>query len=387
MLQNTQLRFLVLAVMCLLCALETKGAENTLVKKLDAIFAPLADGKSPGAAVLVRKGSQTIYEQGYGLRDLRTNVKIDAMTNFRLASCSKQFTAMAIMLLVHDGKLRYDESLTEIFPDFPAYGKTITVRHLLNHTSGLRDYEDLMEEVEKKNGPVWNIERQIHDREVFDLLKKETSGIFPAGTKWAYSNSGYVMLGVIVAKISGKPYREFLHERIFSPLKMNHTLAYQKGTNEIPNRAYGHTKKEKSFEETDQSSTSATLGDGGIYSNTEDLAKWDDALRNHTLLTTAEIGPALTPVKIPGDATPILPDDATDIMRKQAAIQYGFGWFLDPYKGHQRMWHYGDTLGFHTYIVRFPTDDLTIVVLCNRTDLNPESLALQVADTFLNDKN
>ena len=121
-----------------------QSSEITAGKKIDAIFSPLGSPDAPGFAVLVRKDGQTIFERGYGVRDLRLKAKIDANTNFRLASFTKQFTAMAIMLLVHDGKLRYDETLTEIFPGFPAYGKTITVRNLLNHTSGLPDYEDLM---------------------------------------------------------------------------------------------------------------------------------------------------------------------------------------------------------------------------------------------------
>src|SRR5260221_7557970 len=120
-------------------------ADDATMSKLDALFAPLANGKSPGFAVLVRNSGRTVFERGYGVRDLRTLTRIDANTNFRLASCTKQFTAMAIMLLVHDGKLRYDDKLARVFPDFPAYGRNVTIRHLLTHTSGLPDYEDLME--------------------------------------------------------------------------------------------------------------------------------------------------------------------------------------------------------------------------------------------------
>src|SRR5205807_4556954 len=133
-------------------------------------------------------------------------------------------------------------------------------------------YEDLMDQMEKTKGPIWSPEEQIHEAEVLKLLEKESHGRFAPGTKWEYSNSGYVVLGLIVAKVSGKPFGEFLHDRIFAPLKMNHTLVFEKGKNEVANRAYGHAKKENVFVETDQSSTSATQGDGGIYSNLEDLA-------------------------------------------------------------------------------------------------------------------
>ena len=224
-------------------------------------------------------------------------------TNFRLASCTKQFTAMAIMLLVHDGKLRYDETLTEIFPDFPRYGKTIAVRNLLNHTSGLPDYEDLMDAAEKAKGPIWSPEKQIQDAEVFELLKKETNGKFAPATSWAYSNSGYVVLGLIVAKVSGKSYGEFLRARIFAPLKMNHTIVFQKAKNEVANRAFGHSKEGAALKETDQSSTSATLGDGGVIER----------------------------------------------------VTEGHG--------------------------------LTVIILCNRTDFEPEKLALQVADVMINEQN
>ena len=352
-------------------------------QKLDAIFSPLVGANSPGFAVLIRKNGQTVFQRGYGVREFGKPAKIDAQTNFRLASCSKQFTAMSIMLLVHDGKLRYDETLAEIFPDFPVYGKSITIRNLLNHTSGLLDYENLMEAFEKQNGKRWSDKNQIQDSEVFDLLKHADKTEFAPGTKWSYSNSGYVMLGLVVAKASGKSFPDFLKERIFSPLKMERTLAFVKGKNQIANRAFGNSKINSEWTETDQSSTSATLGDGGIYSNVQDLAKWDAALANHTLLSEAEMQPALTPFKISGAAQIVLPDDATNAMKNNPSVEYGFGWFLDPYQNHRRMWHYGDTQGFHTYIARFLDDDLAIIVLCNRTDVSPETLALKVADLFL----
>jgi CubicO group peptidase (beta-lactamase class C family) len=372
-------------VVLLLLGMGTKAQETAVDEKIGAIFSGVTTADTPGAAVLVRKQGQIIFERGYGVRDLRTKVKIGASTNFRLASFTKQFTAMAIMLLVHDGRLRYDETLAELFPDFPAYGKSITIRNLLNHTSGLPDYEDLMDAAEKARGPLWSPEKQIQDAEVLELLKKEKNEKFAPGTGWSYSNSGYVVLGIIVAKGSGKSYGDFLQERIFAPLKMNHTVVCQKGGNKVANRAFGHTKESSAFKETDQSSTSATLGDGGIYSNLEDLARWDDALRNHTLLSEREMQPALTPVKLndgSGPHWPLEPND--DNLQPGKPVSYGFGWFLDPYQGHPRTWHTGTTMGFRTVIERFPEGDgLTVIILCNRTDLDPEKLALQIAEYYL----
>src|SRR5437660_299720 len=291
--------------------LPAQSSETSIDKKIDAVFSGVTSPDAPGLAALVRKNSRTVFERAYGVRDLRTKAKIDAHTNFRLASFTKQFTAMAIMLLVHDGKLRYDETLPEIFPDFPAFGKTISIHNMLNHTSGLPDYEDLMDAAEKSKGTIWTPEKQIQDAEVLELLKKETNGKFAPGTSWSYSNSGYVVLGLIVAKVSGHTYGEFLQTRIFAPLKMNHTIAFQKGKNEAVNRAFGHSKEGDAFKETDQSATSATFGDGGIYSNLEDLTKWDDALRNHALLSEKEFQPALTPAKLADGSRPHCPKDTT----------------------------------------------------------------------------
>ena len=347
---------------------------------LDTVFAPLIHGKSPGMAVLVRKDGRTVFERGYGIRDLRTFAAIDAKTNFRLASFTKQFTAMAAMLLVHDGKLRYDVRLTEIFPDFPDYGRAITVRHLLTHTSGLPDYEDLMDAA----GNRWSAARQIQDDEVLGLLKSRAKPKFEPGTSWAYSNSGYVLLGLVVAKASGVPFGQFLTERIFTPLRMSRTIAYEQGKSKVPKRAFGHSRKGEAWVETDQSSTSATLGDGGVYSNLDDLARWDAALEQHSLLSAAEMDAAFTPVRLTDGTQPRWPaKPGEDNLDPGKPVSYGFGWFLDTYEGRARTWHSGTTTGFRTVIQRFPAERLTVIVLCNRTDLDASKLALQAADLFL----
>jgi CubicO group peptidase (beta-lactamase class C family) len=342
--------------------------------QIDAIFSPLKSSSAPGAAVLVVSDGRSVFRRGYGVTDLRTRQSIDSQTNFRLASFTKQFTATCIMLLARDGKLRYADHLTDFFPEFPAYGRPITVRNLLNHTSGLPDYEEILMK-QYSDEPTEKIP-QILDAGVLKLLEQQSTGMFSAGTKWEYSNSGYAVLAMIVEKVSGKPFGQFLHDRIFAPLKMTNTLAYENGKNEVPHRAYGHTKEKDAWQETDQSPTSAVLGDGGIYSSLDDLAKWDRALRDHTLLSAAEMRPALTPVQ-PTDGSPKL---------KNQAISYGFGWFLDPYKGHRRRSHDGSTIGFRSTIQRFPDDRLTVIVLANRADLNPSELALKVADLYLGNK-
>jgi CubicO group peptidase (beta-lactamase class C family) len=181
------------------------------------------------------------------------------------------------------------------------------------------------------------------------------------------------------------PYREFLQRRIFAPLKMNRTVVYEKGKNTINRRAFGHSKETDKLVETDQSATSATLGDGGVYSNVADLAKWDEGLANHTLLSEKEMQPALTPVELADGSKPHWPRNP-QASGDPPAVLYGFGWFLDSYQGHARNYHDGGTQGFRTTIQRFPEDHLTIVILSNRTDINPNELSLKVAGPLLGTK-
>src|SRR6185437_9995024 len=355
------------------------AAQSPTAKQIDAIFSGLTSAHEPGLAVVVRQDGRTAFIRGYGSRDLRSGLPIDERTNFRLASFTKQFTAMAVMLLVHDGKLNYDTRLTDIFPNFPAYGRTIAIRNLLNHTSGLAAYEDLMDK--KYAGRSWEEIPQISDAGVLALMEQQTGTKFPPGTKWEYSNGGYCVLAMAVEKIAGVPFAKFLHQRIFVPLKMENTVAHVYGKDHVANRAYGYTNDAGVWLETDQSPTSATLGDGGIYSSLDDLIKWDDALRNHTLLSAAEMRPAVTPE----NSAAVLPENVEDLPKAagQKPLAYGFGWFLDPYRSHARMWHYGSSIGFHTVIQRFPADNLTIIILSNRSDLDLSALSLEVADLYL----
>lgn len=367
-------------IACLLAPLGTVLASSEpSAQQIDAIFAAVTSPSAPGFAVLVRKGGRTVFEHGYGLRDLRSELPIDESTDFRLASFTKQFTAMAVMLLVHDGKLRYDEYLSDVFPDFPAYGKAITIREILNHTSGLVAYEDLMDKQYAGKSP--EEIPQIHDAGVLALMEQQTGTKFPPGTRWEYSNAGYCVLAMAVEKISGMTFGDFLRRRIFEPLGMSRTLAFEYGKNTVSERAYGYTNDAGVWLETDQSPTSATLGDGGVYTNLEDLGKWDDALRNHTLLSAAEFQPAITPA-LPPETTARAGAMKSLTDADGRPVSYGFGWFLNPYRGHARMWHTGGTIGFRTVIERFTSDDLTIIILSNRADLDTAALARRVADVY-----
>ncbi len=363
------------AALVLLAAADSDGAR--LAKVLEG---RRVAGNEPGLAVLVRRDGRNLLELGHGVRELRARAPIDARTGFRLASVTKQLTAAAIVLLVRDGRLRYDEALAEALPGFPDYGRAVTIRHLLTHTGGLPDYEELMDRAEAAGAPRWTSGRQIQDDEVLGLLEKETRGRFAPGSRWAYSNSGYVVLGLVAARADGRRFGDVLRARIFEPLGMTRTLAYERGRNEVAERAYGHAKDASGLREADQSPTSATLGDGGVYSCLEDLAKWLDALRTNALLTPDEMKLVETPVRLADGKAPSWPNEpGGDNLFPGRPVAYGFGWFLDPWRGRRRAWHYGETMGFRSNVQRFTADGLSVVLLANRDDLDLAALASELA--------
>ncbi|MCH1907888.1 beta-lactamase family protein [Stenotrophomonas sp. Y6] len=309
------------------------------------------DGRVPGAAVLVLKDGQPVFRRGYGLAVLEDGTPVSPATNFRLASVSKQFTAAAILLLAEDGALSIDDPLKRWLPELPAVADAMTLRQLLSHSSGLLDYEDLMDPADT---------RQVHDIDVLHLLQKENRTYFAPGSSYRYSNSGYALLALVVGKASGSDFASFLRQRIFLPLGMTATFAHQDGVDEVPERAYGYSQIDGHWQRTDQSTTSAVLGDGGIYSSIDDLAKWDAALYDERLLRRASLQQAFSAAT----ATPE-PD----------VPHYGFGWRING----DALWHSGESIGFRNVIVRYPKQKLTVVVLSNRNDPEPYALALQIA--------
>ena len=309
------------------------------------------DGRVPGAAVLVLKDGQPVFRRGYGLAVVEDGTPVSPATNFRLASVSKQFTAAAILLLAEDGRLSIDDPLKKWLPGLPAVADAMTLRQLLSHTSGLLDYEDLMDPADT---------RQVHDIDVLHLLQKENRTYFAPGSSYRYSNSGYALLALVVGKASGSDFASFLRQRIFLPLGMTATFAHQDGVDEVPERAYGYSQIDGHWQRTDQSTTSAVLGDGGIYSSIDDLARWDAALYDERLLRRASLQQAFSAAT----ATPE-PD----------VPHYGFGWRING----DALWHSGESIGFRNVIVRYPKQKLTVVVLSNRNDPEPYALALQIA--------
>jgi len=329
-------------------------------KKIDEIFAGYNNPALPGAAVMVIKDGKINIQKGYGLANVESDIPINASTNFRLASITKQFTAMSILLLIEKGEINFNTTLKEIFPDFPVFGSIINIKHLLQHTSGLIDYEDLIHD---------SVTIQLKDKDVLDLIMLTDSTYFEPGSKHKYSNSGYALLALTVEKFSGKPFRDFLYDNIFKPLEMENTIAFENNINEVSNRAYGYTITENGVDLTDQSITSAVLGDGGIYSSLNDLYLWDQSLYTETLI----------------DKKYLQESWISGISSEGAEFPYGYGWHLEKRYNSDVVYHTGSTRGFRNIIYRIPEKNFTIVILTNR-NTGPESstliMAHQIADIY-----
>ena len=325
--------------------------------RVDAVFHGFR-ATEPGAAVVVARGDSVIFSAAYGLADVEHGVAITPETSFRLASVTKQFTAAAILTLVQANRLNLDDHLSQLLPGAPRYAQGITVRQLLTHTSGLPDYEPLLGD---DDGP------QIVDRDVLSLLQHARSLYFTPGTSWRYSNSGYALLALIVEHVSGESFPAYLRRHVFDPAGMPTAVAHVEGADTVANRAFGYTAQGADWKRNDQSRTSAVLGDGGIYASAAELARWSVALDHGAVLTGDTFRDATTPVRLSSG--------------KPTA--YGYGWFLDSYRGHIRQRHEGDSIGFRTAIQRYPDQRLTVIVLVNRGAAPIDALSDGVANIFL----
>ncbi|HYL70537.1 MAG TPA: serine hydrolase domain-containing protein [Candidatus Dormibacteraeota bacterium] len=311
-------------------------------------------GEVPGAAVLVSHAGRPLLRRAFGLAALESATAATAASAYRLASLSKPFTAAAILLLMQEGALELEERVCRWLPSLPEAARAVTVRHLLTHTSGLIDYEDLI-------AP--GTTRPLRDADVLCLLASTRRTYFTPGSRYRYSDSGYALLALLVEAVSGTDFASFLRRRLFLPLAMHDTVALEEGVSQPRARAFGYSRAHGSWSRTDQSLTSAVLGDGGIYSSVDDLAKWDAALYGAAPFTRATLDVAFAPAT-----------DTDDPMTR-----YALGWRVTG----ASVWHSGETLGFRTALVRWPRAQLTVGMLSNRSDGEPYSLALAIAKQFL----
>jgi len=318
----------------------------------------------PGISVLVLKDGRVLLEHCQGLADLDPETAIGSFTNFRLASVTKQFTATAVMILRGEESVSLDQNLTDFFPEFPPYGKKVTVRQLLTHTSGLADYESLMPD---------STTVPVLDHDVLRLLETQDSTLFEPGTQFRYSNSGYALLALIVERRSGMSFAEFLREKIFAPLAMDNTVAFERGISEVSHRAYGHSpdaEGEGRFRETDQSLTSSVLGDGGVYSSLDDLRRWAEELDHPTVLGVDLLEEAMR----------------AHVSTLSEGESYGYGWYVAEHNGLRQVRHSGSTIGFRTELQRYPEIGLTVIILANRSDLDVTEIATALADRVIREE-
>ncbi len=311
----------------------------------------------PGLAVAVFQDGKFAYEGAFGLADVETGSKNGVETNFRLASVSKQFTAAGVLILAERGKLSLNDRLSKFFPGFPSYGSDVTVQELLHQTSGIPDYDGYIPKARKA---------QLNDADVLDILEGLRHGDFPPGERFEYSNSNYVLLGLIIENASGQSFPDFLNENVFVKLGMKKTIAAEPGT-VIPHRAFGFSPHGDGFEKTDQSLTSATRGDGCIYSSVRDLFRWDQALYGGSVLGRRLFSKAFEPGRL----------------NNGQMTGYGDGWFLAHPAGFEVIFHTGSSIGFRNAFLRLPQNRLTVAVLMNRSDGKPLELANRIARIYL----
>lgn len=327
-----------------------------LKNQLHQIMEDIYPDSLPGASLLVIKNNKIIIKEGFGLEDLESKSKITPATNFRMASVSKQFTAMCILLLNDQHKISLNDPITKYLNSLPSFAATVTIKNLLTHSSGLQDYESLIPSERTT---------QVTDADVLELVRHTDSLYFTPGTQFRYSNAGFCILTQIVEKVSGMSYEDFISENIFQPLGMLHTMMYKKGEN-IPERAYGYHQKNDQWNFADQSITSATLGDGCVYTSLNDYQKWISALWDQKLF------------RFNKNSNPLLPH--IPISQK---MDYGFGWFTSIQTDVTRSdFHSGESTGFHNIVYHNPEKRTLIVIFSNSDDERIARAFDRVADAM-----
>ncbi|CAM4356591.1 serine hydrolase domain-containing protein [Gillisia limnaea] len=306
-------------------------------------------GENPSASFIVIKDGKLKDCQSFGYADLENKVLATCETNYRIGSVTKQFTAMGILVLIDQGKLNYSTKLTEVIPEFPAYGKEISIKDLLLHRSGLQSYFQLYPK---------DSEKQIVDKDVLNLLKEQDSLLFPANSQFQYSNSGYAILALIMERVSGKTFKNFMDKEIFKKTGMTSSTVYLKDLI-IKNRALGYVFNDTKYINKDHNAWSAVQGDGGIYSSVSDYLNWDKSLYNERLVKENLITDAFS---------------NWDQNGKTQGNGYGFGWNIDFRDGVEYLLHGGSTTGFRSFVLRIPSEKIAVAIYTNTEDHNSREL-------------
>ena len=327
---------------------------------IDSVFAAYAAPGSPGCAAGVVGGGRVRYAKGYGLASLEHEVPLSPRSVLDIGSTSKQFTAASVALLALDGKLSLDDDVRTYLPELPDLGARVTLRHLLTHTSGWRDYTDLMSLAE------WDGRDHTTDREALDALVRQRALNFAPGSTWRYSNTGYFLASLVVKRVSGKPLARFARERIFEPLGMRDTWFLDDTRRVIPRRATGYAPADSGRYHVAMSDWEQ-VGDGAVQTSVEDLARWDANFDDPRVGGARLVELLQTRARL-ADGRP---------------LAYALGLTVDEYRGHPRVQHGGAWAGYRAWFMRFPTRGFTVVTLCNRGDANTTALGERVADALL----
>ena len=337
--------------------------DKKLSHKIDQIFSEWNKSNSPGCALAIIKDKQIIYERGYGIANLEYGVPITPVSAFYVGSIAKQFTAMSIALLAQEGKLSLDDNIRKYVPEIPDYGTPITIRQLIHHTSGLRDFWDLIGQAGRR----WDDAYTLKD--VIETAAQQKELNCKPGEKHLYSNTGYMLLAIIVQRASGQSLREFADAHIFKPLGMLHTRFQDDHSALIPGRVYGYVPQEgNSFGV--YAINNDLVGAGGLWTTVEDLARWD------ANFYSAKVGgqALIQQLQVPGTGT------------DGVKFDYAFGLHIDEYKGVKRVRHGGVFAGYRAEMIRFPEKKFSVAVLCNSSSVTPTKLANEIADMFLIDQ-
>ena len=332
-------------------------------KRVDKLFAEYSKPNSPGFALAVIRDGKIVYKKGYGMANLEYAIPIEPGTIFHIASVSKQFTAFAIYLLAADGKLSIDDDVRKYLPELHDFGKTITIRHLLHHTSGLRDQWSLLNMAGWRSGDI------ITEDDILSLVWRQKELNFSPGDEELYSNTGYTLLGLIVKRVSGKTLRQFCNDRIFGPLGMKYTHFNDDNTEIVAGRAYSYNP-EGPTGFSNAPLQYANVGATGLLTTVEDMALWD---RN---FSDAKVGgPSVVIAML-----------QKGVLSNGKEINYASGLFLGDYRGLKTIEHSGSDAGFRADYLRFPDENFSIVLLSNLGSADPGSFARKIADIYLADR-
>lgn len=350
---------------------------QTLNARLDALLSDWKQKNAPGmSAALIRDG-RIEYRKNFGFADLERRKPIMSDTQFLLASLTKQFTAMAIMILAERQKLQFDDSLAKFCPEFPDYARSITIRNLLNHTAGFTQYQELL--VGKIDENYFHSSKSppaAHEftaAEALQVLSRQQKLRFTPGEKFEYSDSAYVVLGQIIERLAGERYAEFLKEMIFDPLGMQDTLVVDERKQRVPRVALAYEKRNGRWQDITYSPENSIYGEDGIYSTINDLYKWDQALYTDRLISRATLEMAFTPGRTNGGKA-----IATEVFTHPTS--YGFGWFIGSMHGEKVLEHSGGWSGYATHILRVPGRRVTAIVLTNSSNEDVPDIAWDMAE-------